>query len=184
LSATEQVAWLCLLLLLLLLLVVTLLQVWPVLGLVVCQLIRSNIANEQLLDDFKLPSLLLLLQVWPVLDPVVCQLIRSTIEPLLDDMKPPFIAAMGFQQLTLGELPVELEGIRVIGGDKQGTQSVDRQQSYVLQSCACPLSTNCSHHTQSCACPLSTNCSHHTMHRTTLSDARSACLMAGAVEAH
>jgi hypothetical protein len=63
-----------------------------------------------------------LLQVWPVLDPVVCQLIRSTIEPLLDDMKPPFIAAMGFQKLTLGELPVELEGIRVIGGDKQGEQ--------------------------------------------------------------
>jgi Ca2+-dependent lipid-binding protein len=62
----------------------------------------------------------LLAQIWPVLDPVVCQLIRSTVEPMLDDMKPPFIAAMGFQKLTLGELPLELEGIRVVGGDYQG----------------------------------------------------------------
>lgn len=31
-------------------------------------------------------------------------------------MKPPFIAAMGFQKLTLGELPLELEGLRVVGG--------------------------------------------------------------------
>lgn len=60
------------------------------------------------------------LQVWPILDPVVCALIKSTIEPLLDDMKPPFIAAMGFQKLTLGELPVELEGIRVVGGEPEG----------------------------------------------------------------
>jgi hypothetical protein len=29
-------------------------------------------------------------------------------------------ASMGFQHLTLGELPVELEGIRAISGDKQG----------------------------------------------------------------
>jgi len=59
-------------------------------------------------------------QIWPVLDPVVCELIRSTVEPLLDDMKPPFIAAMGFQKLTLGELPLRLEGIRVVGGQQQG----------------------------------------------------------------
>uniref|UniRef100_A0A383VQB5 C2 domain-containing protein n=1 Tax=Tetradesmus obliquus TaxID=3088 RepID=A0A383VQB5_TETOB len=65
----------------------------------------------------------LLAQVWPIFDPVVCQLIRSTIEPLLDDMKPPFIAAMGFQKLTLGELPVQLEGLRVIGGDRQGASA-------------------------------------------------------------
>lgn len=65
----------------------------------------------------------LLAQVWPILDPVVCQLIRSTIEPLLDDMKPPFIATMGFQKLTLGELPVQLEGLRVIGGDRQGASA-------------------------------------------------------------
>jgi hypothetical protein len=29
-----------------------------------------------------------------VLDPVVCQLIRSIIEPLLDDVKPPFICLL------------------------------------------------------------------------------------------
>jgi hypothetical protein len=39
-------------------------------------------------------------------------------------MKPPFISAMGFQKLTLGELPVELEGLRVIGGDKQGEEQM------------------------------------------------------------
>jgi Ca2+-dependent lipid-binding protein len=55
-----------------------------------------------------------------VLDPVVSELIRSTVEPLLGDMKPPFIAAMGFQKLTLGELPLRLEGIRVVGGQQQG----------------------------------------------------------------
>eukprot|EP00879_Flechtneria_rotunda_P008728 GHRR01009142.1.p1 GENE.GHRR01009142.1~~GHRR01009142.1.p1 ORF type:complete len:896 (+),score=341.24 GHRR01009142.1:1003-3690(+) len=71
----------------------------------------------------------LLTQVWPVLDPVVCQLIRDTVEPLLDDMKPPFISAMGFQKLTLGELPLELEGIRVIGGDKQGVSNSEDAQS-------------------------------------------------------
>jgi Ca2+-dependent lipid-binding protein len=41
-------------------------------------------------------------QVWPTLDPIVCELVRSSIEPLLDDMKPPLIAKMGFQRLTLG----------------------------------------------------------------------------------
>lgn len=36
------------------------------------------------------------------MDPIVCELVRSSIEPLLDDMKPPIIAKMGFQRLTLG----------------------------------------------------------------------------------
>jgi Ca2+-dependent lipid-binding protein len=44
----------------------------------------------------------LCVQVWPTLDPIVCELVRSSIEPLLDDMKPPIIARMGFQRLTLG----------------------------------------------------------------------------------
>lgn len=49
-----------------------------------------------------LPRLPPVAQVWPTLDPIVCELVRSSIEPLLDDMKPPIIAKMGFQRLTLG----------------------------------------------------------------------------------
>jgi Ca2+-dependent lipid-binding protein len=44
---------------------------------------------------------------------VVCELVRSSIEPLLDDMKPPFIAKMGFQKLTLG--------VRAVPGGVRGT---------------------------------------------------------------
>jgi hypothetical protein len=45
-------------------------------------------------------SSLLHAKVWPVLEPVVCELMRSSIEPLLDDLKPPFIAAMERAQCT------------------------------------------------------------------------------------
>jgi hypothetical protein len=47
-------------------------------------------------------------QIWPVLDPYACGLIRSTVEPLLDQFKPPFIAKMGFQRLTLGDAPFQV----------------------------------------------------------------------------
>jgi len=56
------------------------------------------------------------------------KLIRSTVEPLLEDLKPPFIAAMGFQKLTLGELPLRLEGIRVVGGEQQGERDASDPQ--------------------------------------------------------
>ncbi|KAI8472355.1 MAG: hypothetical protein J3K34DRAFT_212666 [Monoraphidium minutum] len=58
----------------------------------------------------------LLADVWPVLDPVASEMIKATVEPMLDQFKPPFIAKMGFQRITLGELPVVLEGIRVARG--------------------------------------------------------------------
>jgi hypothetical protein len=48
-----------------------------------------------------------------VLDPVACAAIKESLEPMLDQFKPPFISKMGFQRITLGELPVVLEGIRV-----------------------------------------------------------------------
>jgi hypothetical protein len=48
-----------------------------------------------------------------VLDPVVSEAIKASLEPMLDQFKPPFISKMGFQRITLGELPVVLEGIRV-----------------------------------------------------------------------
>jgi hypothetical protein len=45
----------------------------------------------------------------------------------MDQMKPPFIAKLGFQRLTLGEEPVVLEGIRVITYDPvTGSSSFDR----------------------------------------------------------
>eukprot|EP00877_Chromochloris_zofingiensis_P002455 jgi/Chrzof1/1220/Cz01g45070.t1 len=54
------------------------------------------------------------MQAWPILDAPVCELIRTSVEPMIEQFKPPFISKLGFQKLTLGELPVVLEGIRVV----------------------------------------------------------------------
>ncbi len=59
-------------------------------------------------------SSLLHAKVWPVLEPVVCELMRSSIEPLLDDLKPPFIAAMERAQCTT-HCPYACQGLDTVG---------------------------------------------------------------------
>ncbi len=55
----------------------------------------------------------LLADVWPVLDPVACGVIRAAVEPLVAQFAPPFISRIGFRRLSLGDIPLTVEGIRV-----------------------------------------------------------------------
>lgn len=55
----------------------------------------------------------LLADVWPVLDPVACGIIKAAVEPLVAQFAPPFISRIGFRRLSLGDVPLTVEGIRV-----------------------------------------------------------------------
>ena len=56
----------------------------------------------------------LLEQLWPALDRAAASAVASAVQPLLDASRPPFVRALGFEQLTLGALPVRVDRLRLL----------------------------------------------------------------------
>lgn len=56
----------------------------------------------------------LLEQLWPALDSAAAGAVATAVQPLLDASRPPFVRALGFEQLTLGALPLRLDRLRLI----------------------------------------------------------------------
>jgi len=56
----------------------------------------------------------LLEELWPLLDGAVASAVSQIVQPLLDAARPPFVAALGFERLTLGALPLRLERLRLL----------------------------------------------------------------------
>jgi len=55
----------------------------------------------------------ILQQTWPFYDKAICNEIRTQVEPVLETSKPPFIHKMGFQKLTFGESPFQIDAIKM-----------------------------------------------------------------------
>ncbi|CAL9175378.1 calcium-dependent lipid-binding protein-like [Musa acuminata AAA Group] len=55
----------------------------------------------------------LLGKLWPFIADAATLVIKDTVEPLLDDYRPPGISSLKFSKLSLGNVPPKIEGIRV-----------------------------------------------------------------------
>ncbi|URD89452.1 C2 domain [Musa troglodytarum] len=55
----------------------------------------------------------MLAKLWPFIADAATLVIRDTVEPLLDDYRPPGISSLKFSKLSLGNVPPKIEGIRV-----------------------------------------------------------------------
>ncbi|WOL19314.1 synaptotagmin-5-like [Canna indica] len=52
-------------------------------------------------------------KLWPYIADAATLVIKDTVEPLLDDYRPPGITSLKFSKLSLGTVPPKIEGIRV-----------------------------------------------------------------------
>ncbi|KAJ3682631.1 hypothetical protein LUZ60_015204 [Juncus effusus] len=52
-------------------------------------------------------------KLWPFIADAATMVIRESVEPLLDDYRPPGIASLKFSKLSLGNVPPKIEGIRI-----------------------------------------------------------------------
>ncbi|KAJ4771814.1 Calcium-dependent lipid-binding (CaLB domain) family protein [Rhynchospora pubera] len=65
-----------------------------------------------------------LTKLWPFVAEAATMVIRESVEPLLDDYKPPGIASLKFSKLSLGHVSPKIEGIRV-QKQKEGQVTMD-----------------------------------------------------------
>ncbi|XP_078152236.1 calcium-dependent lipid-binding protein-like [Carex rostrata] len=63
-------------------------------------------------------------KLWPFVAEAATMVIRESVEPLLDDYKPPGIASLKFSKLSLGQVSPKIEGIR-IQKQKEGQVTMD-----------------------------------------------------------
>uniref|UniRef100_K4AIE8 C2 domain-containing protein n=1 Tax=Setaria italica TaxID=4555 RepID=K4AIE8_SETIT len=52
-------------------------------------------------------------KLWPFIEEAATMVIRDSVEPLLDDYRPPGISSLKFSRLSLGTVPPKIEGIRI-----------------------------------------------------------------------
>ncbi|CAN6313391.1 unnamed protein product [Urochloa humidicola] len=65
-------------------------------------------------------------KLWPFIEEAATMVIRDSVEPLLDDYRPPGISSMKFSRLSLGTVPPKIEGIRIQSFKKgQITMDID-----------------------------------------------------------
>eukprot|EP00879_Flechtneria_rotunda_P017918 GHRR01018780.1.p1 GENE.GHRR01018780.1~~GHRR01018780.1.p1 ORF type:complete len:574 (+),score=155.68 GHRR01018780.1:228-1949(+) len=55
----------------------------------------------------------MLSEMWPYYDRGICTMIKDTLEPIMDQYRPPVFKRIMFQELTFGEAPFRVEGITV-----------------------------------------------------------------------
>ncbi|KAL9691482.1 hypothetical protein QQ045_011906 [Rhodiola kirilowii] len=66
----------------------------------------------------------LLCKLWPFIADAASMVIKESVEPLLEDYRPPGISSLKFSKLTLGTVPPKIEGIKV-QSLKQGQITMD-----------------------------------------------------------
>mmetsp|Transcript_63784 Transcript_63784/g.201736 ORF Transcript_63784/g.201736 Transcript_63784/m.201736 type:complete len:703 (+) Transcript_63784:44-2152(+) len=54
----------------------------------------------------------ILKKLWPYYDTAICRIIKESVEPILDQYRPPGITYMGFHTLTFGTSPFVIDGMR------------------------------------------------------------------------
>ncbi|CAN6301544.1 unnamed protein product [Urochloa humidicola] len=65
-------------------------------------------------------------KLWPFIEEAATMVIRDSVEPLLDDYRPPGISSLKFSKLSLGTVPPKIEGIRIQSFKKgQITMDID-----------------------------------------------------------
>ncbi|CAL4913564.1 unnamed protein product [Urochloa decumbens] len=65
-------------------------------------------------------------KLWPFIEEAATMVIRDSVEPLLDDYRPPGISSLKFSRLSLGTVPPKIEGIRIQSFKKgQITMDID-----------------------------------------------------------
>ncbi|CAN6307276.1 unnamed protein product [Urochloa humidicola] len=65
-------------------------------------------------------------KLWPFIEEAATMVIRDSVEPLLDDYRPPGISSLKFSKLSLGTVPPKIEGIRIQSFKKgQITMGID-----------------------------------------------------------
>ncbi|XP_015689834.2 calcium-dependent lipid-binding protein-like [Oryza brachyantha] len=52
-------------------------------------------------------------KLWPFVEEAATMVIRDSVEPILDDYRPPGISSLKFSKLSLGTVPPKIEGIRI-----------------------------------------------------------------------
>ncbi|CAD6202923.1 unnamed protein product [Miscanthus lutarioriparius] len=52
-------------------------------------------------------------KLWPFVEEAATMVIRDSVEPILDDYRPPGISSLKFSRLSLGTVPPKIEGIRI-----------------------------------------------------------------------
>ncbi|OEL22432.1 Synaptotagmin-5 [Dichanthelium oligosanthes] len=52
-------------------------------------------------------------KLWPFVEEAATMVIRDSVEPLLDDYRPPGISSLKFSRLSFGTVPPKIEGIRI-----------------------------------------------------------------------
>ncbi|ONL96018.1 synaptotagmin-5 [Zea mays] len=52
-------------------------------------------------------------KLWPFVEAAATMVIRDSVEPILDDYRPPGISSLKFSRLSLGTVPPKIEGIRI-----------------------------------------------------------------------
>ncbi|KAF8718893.1 hypothetical protein HU200_025208 [Digitaria exilis] len=52
-------------------------------------------------------------KLWPFIEEAATMVIRDSVEPILDDYRPPGISSLKFSRLSLGTVPPKIEGIRI-----------------------------------------------------------------------
>ena len=56
-------------------------------------------------------------KVWPSLNSAISQTVRDVVEPILEDVKPPFISYIGFTDFDLGNTAPEVTSIKCLPSD-------------------------------------------------------------------
>uniref|UniRef100_A0A0E0KBC2 C2 domain-containing protein n=1 Tax=Oryza punctata TaxID=4537 RepID=A0A0E0KBC2_ORYPU len=65
-------------------------------------------------------------KLWPFVEEAATMVIRDSVEPILDDYRPPGISSLKFSKLSLGTVPPKIEGIRIQSFKKgQITMDID-----------------------------------------------------------
>ncbi|CAN6295758.1 unnamed protein product [Urochloa humidicola] len=65
-------------------------------------------------------------KLWPFIEEAATMVIRDSVEPILDDYRPPGISSLKFSKLSLGTVPPKIEGIRIQSFKKgQITMDID-----------------------------------------------------------
>ena len=53
-------------------------------------------------------------EAWPMYDRAICQMVKETVEPIMEQYKPPgLVKKIYFKTLTFGEAPIKLESVWV-----------------------------------------------------------------------
>ena len=53
-------------------------------------------------------------EAWPFYDKAVCQMVKETVEPIMDQYKPPgVVKKIYFKTLTFGDAPIRLDNVWV-----------------------------------------------------------------------